>query len=546
MRQLRVNLALLAFALAPLVFDICTSLVTGGSLSKALDDRNLWVLPFLISSGVALFVYNWHEAEERQEKDTLRNIQESVPTVNRVMRRLALTAESSTSTQADISDSPSSQFQSEAIGETVEDLLEAIWEQCDEEIKPSAYKAAWKLASLITKSDIREAIGTSELADAQLCEPRLSWLVRPPEDDAVMSDVLDIVNGRIAYLISEGGIEYLPPPPLIVDPCIAIALIVAKEKRGDYHGSCPARPHKADIATIKALHAANPPKNTIESINDGVAEISDRRIQSLTYSELGALIHPEYLHTNKELARRQSELVAHVMRHFLTDRLSAILFDSLSSETQVDLAAALLSASQWMSPKDWKRWIKTGYNFPHMSRLEIASDVFFTIAFGLVAGTIVLAAWEIVSWVSAGWSWYFGSAHLLANWPGWLKLIFAVVLIAIGVALLVRLYILGVIVAGAACIGLVTSLLASPVVRVHVWISSWGTASTIVICSLMCAACLAWLGVFYSDKNYLQNPVTFSPVIRERLSRISQRSRYRPDHEVGHERWCKIGIWNKA
>jgi hypothetical protein len=264
-------------------------------------------------------------------------------------------------------------------------------------------------------------------------------------------------------------------------------------------------------------------------------------IEELTYSDMGQLIRPELLHTDRELARKQTELVSHLMRHFLTDELSATLFDALSAEMQASLAVSLLSASQWMSPKNWKYWIMTGHNLPYASKLEAASDLSFAAACGLAIGVIVLAVWEIIDWLSEGWSWYFRPSHLFSTWPGWLKMVLAIAVIVLCVMGLIRAYPLGIAVAVIACVGVVVSVLASPVVRIHAWISSWGTSSTIVISSLICSACLAWLGVFYSDKSYLRKPVTFNLIIKENLSRMPQRSRYRPDHEVGHQSWCMRG-----
>lgn len=541
MRQLRVNLAFLAFALAPLVFDICASLVTGGSFSKALDERNLWVLPFLIFSGTALFVYNWREAEERQKKDPTRNLETTVPAVNRVMHRRALATSSNLPPQADSSDSPVGQPEPSAVGETVQNLINKLWDQSGGEIRPAAYRAAWKLASLMTNIKARSAIGESELTADQLVQPRLRWAVRPEEEDAALSGVLDIINGRIAYLIAQGGIRYLPPPPLMIDPCIAIALIVTKEKKTAYHDKCPARPHLTDVETIKALRLLHRSERVAKDDESVASGKNNLPIEELTYSDLGELIRPELLHTNRELGRKQTELISHLMRHFLTDELSAMLFDALSAEVQASLAVSLLSASQWMRPKSWKYWIMTGHNLPYASKLEAASDLSFATACGLAVGVITLAVWEIVDWISEGWSWYFSSAHLLPTWPGWLKMILAIALIVLCVTGLIRVYPLGIAAGVIACVGVIVSVLASPVVRIHAWISSWGTASTIVICSLICSACLAWLGVFYSDKSYLQKPISFNSVIKEKLSRMPQRSRYRPDHEVGHQSWCISG-----
>jgi hypothetical protein len=98
MRQLRVNSALLALALAPLVFAICVNITTGGSLAKALTGSNLWIFPFLVISGIVAAIYNYMQINER-EKRGIRNppvesIKAAKPTVGKVIRRLALTGNS--------------------------------------------------------------------------------------------------------------------------------------------------------------------------------------------------------------------------------------------------------------------------------------------------------------------------------------------------------------------------------------------------------------------------------------------------------------------
>lgn len=146
-----------------------------------------------------------------------------------------------------------------------------------------------------------------------------------------------------------------------------------------------------------------------------------------------------------------------------------------------------------------------------------------------------------MSWAGYGWSWYFGSAHLLITWPGWLKAFSLVVAIALCVIWLSRVFVLGIAVAVAAAIGLVMSILASPIVRLHSWVESWETASTAVVCALISVGLLGWLGIFYSDRRSAEEPVQLGGFAKGRLSRMSPRSRFRPDHEDGHSDWCAVG-----
>lgn len=67
-RPLRINAALLAIALAPLVYSLCANLVTGGSFAAALQERNWWVFLVLLASGAIYFASNYKEAAERQRK----------------------------------------------------------------------------------------------------------------------------------------------------------------------------------------------------------------------------------------------------------------------------------------------------------------------------------------------------------------------------------------------------------------------------------------------------------------------------------------------
>jgi hypothetical protein len=262
--------------------------------------------------------------------------------------------------------------------------------------------------------------------------------------------------------------------------------------------------------------------------------------EQLRYFDAGKLIRPELAHTRPSLAGTQAKLIRHIMRHFLTDELSAIMFDALPDEAQARLAKAMLTASRWMSPAAWQHWVKTGRDPAYAQRIELISDSSFVAAGGLVVGVITLACWQLVDWVSEGWSWYFAPSHLLGTWPGWLKTTFIIGVAVACVIWLTRTYTLGRVVAVVCCIGLGASILASPAVRIHAWIPSWGTSSTIVIGTLILAAVAAWLGYSYDDRHHVDEPVQLSGIGRNRSSQLPRRSRFRPDHAVGHADWCVI------
>ena len=534
-RPLKINAGLLAFALAPLIFSLCANLVTGGSFTAALQERNWWVFLFLVASGALYFIANYHEAEERQRKvppgKRVENIARALPAYDRVARR-ALESASERTESGSQSEDRQEQSATAAGPETVEGLVEDLFRKPAGGFRPGAYKAAWRLAALLASSNARAAVQRLELTKNQLREPRLEWLVRPGEGVIRSSDPLNVVQGRIGYLLRDDGLEYLPSAQLAIDPYIAGALIAVPKNKAAYHSQCLVNPHRDDADIIRELYCGG------RSKADAGGASSPDYLDELTYQDLGKLIRQDLPHTNPRLAARQAELISHVMRHFLHDELSAILFDALSPRNQVRLAVAMLTASQWMSPGDWQYWARTGRDHLYSPKLEAASDLSFAAAGILAIGVVVLGCWQLVSWVSYGWSWYFGSVHLLTTWPGWLKAFSIIVAIALCIIWLVHVRGLGIVVAIAAVVGLVMSILASPIVRLHAWVASWQTTSTIVVCALISVALLAWLGIFYSDRRYAEEPVQLGGFAKGRLSRISPRDRFRPDHEAGHGDWC--------
>jgi hypothetical protein len=464
------------------------------------------------------------------------HIAEALPSAVKAVRRALGSASDSHGQDSEFDDS-GEQIGFDESPETLQDLIRDLFAPADNRFMPAAIAAAWRLAALMDSSNVRLALERLELTEDQLRQPRLKWLIRPNEDSTQTHDALNAVQGRIGYLIREGGLKYLPPPPLAVDPCIAVALIAVREHSNAYHSGCLVKPHDNDADIIDQLyHARHSETDVNGSVRD--ADSSRAYLAELKYRDLGKLIRLDLLHTNRQLAARQAQLISHVMRHFLNDDLSAALFDALSRENQARLAAGMLTASQWMSPADWQHWAKTGRDLMYAPRLEVARDLSLVGAASLVVGIIAMGCWQIVAWVSYGWSWYFGSSHFLTAWHGWVKAFFFVVVIVLCIIGLIRILPLGIAVAVAGGIGLVMSILASPVVRVHEWIASWETASTIVICALISAALLAWLGVFYSDRRYAEQPVQLGGFARGRSSLISRRSRFRPDHEAGHREWC--------
>jgi hypothetical protein len=536
-RPLRINAALLAIALAPLVYSLSANLVTGGSLTAALQERNWWIFLVLLASGAIYFASNYKEATERQQKvppdKRGEDFARVIPPYDRRVARRALEASSVRTANGSQAEGHQERPGSGAAApETVEGLVEDLFKNPTGGFRAGAYKAAWRLAALVASSNARAALQGLELTKNQMSQPRLEWLIRPDEGAMRSNDPLNVVQGRIGYLLRDGGLEYLPSSQLAVDPYLAGALIAVRQDKAAYHSHCLVNPHRDDADIIRQLYYAGRPEADGDSSPDYLDE--------LAYQDLGKLIRPDLPHTKPQLAARQAELLSHVMRHFLDDELSVILFDALSPRNQVRLAVAMLTASQWMSPGDWQYWARTGRDQLYSPGLETASDLSFVVCGVLAIGVVVLGCWQLVSWISYGWSWYFGSAHVLIMWPGWLKAFAIVVSLVLCVIWLYHVHEIGITVAIAAATGLVMSVLASPIVRLRAWGASWETASTVVVSALISVAFLAWLGIFYSDQRYAEEPVQLGGFAKGRLSRMSPRDRFRPNHEAGHSDWCAL------
>lgn len=129
----------------------------------------------------------------------------------------------------------------------------------------------------------------------------------------------------VGYLLRDGGLEYLPSSQLAVDPYLAGALIAVRQDKAEYHSRCLVNPHRDDADIIRQLYYAGRPEA------DG--DWSQGHLDELAYQDLGKLIRPDLPHTNPQLAAKQAELLSHVMRHYLDDELSVILFDALAPES---------------------------------------------------------------------------------------------------------------------------------------------------------------------------------------------------------------------
>jgi hypothetical protein len=544
-RAIRINTGLLVIALAPMIFSLCTNIVTGGSFSDALNEENWWVYPFLVASCVICIISNYKEAEKAADDPAKISpvklgeyATEALPAVAKAARR-ALGGLPVSSRVGNEFGYDSDEKYSNETPETLQTLVEDLFASTSDQSKHVSITAAWRLAALMDSDNVRLGLNSLVLTDDQLHQSRLKWLVRPSESSTHQSESLNVVQGRIGYLIREGGLRYLPPPPLCIDPCIAVALIVVKEGRHEYHSGCLVKPHDNDAEIIKQLYFPERNEGKVEGHSYEAASL-DESLKGFKYRELGRLICLEWLHTNRRLAALQAELISHTMRHFLNDELSSILFDALSPGNQAYLAAGMLCASKWMSPSDWLHWTRTGRDLLYAPRLEAAKYASFAGAVGLALGIVVMGCWQIFAWVSFGWSWYFGSLHIFTTLPGWLKAFVLVIMIVFCIIGLMRFSPLDIAVAYIFVIGLLASILASPVVRVHEWIASWEASSTTVIGSVILTGLLIWLGIYYSDRAYEEQPVQLGNFARGRLSKIVRRSRFRPEHEPGHQEWCTI------
>jgi hypothetical protein len=334
--------------------------VTGGSFSSAFQEKNLWVYPFLATSGIIYIISNYKEAEKAAEDSGQisseklgEQIIEARAIAVKAVRRALASAASSVRSDGAFNESPKTDDYEEP-AETLLTLIDDIFNEDRRRPRSSAISAAWRLASLMGKDYIRESVADHTLTQKQLDQPRLTWFIRPGSRPVGPENSLNTIEGRIGYLIREGGIDRIPNSLIALDPYLAAALIAVREPNSPYHTPCQFKVHDneihgGDAETISLLTRARGGDSA-----DTTAESSrNPRTLILEYREIGRLIDPNLLHTHRELGTKQAALIQHVMRHFLDDELSAALFDSLSRTNQAQLASAMLNASRWMSPIEW-------------------------------------------------------------------------------------------------------------------------------------------------------------------------------------------------
>lgn len=552
-RPIKINASLLAIALAPLIFGLCANIVTGGSFSSAFQEKNLWVYPFLAASGVICILSNYREAEKSSDdsvKISRENFGEqmaAVPLAAAKGMRRALVSATNQSRYDGTFERDQEQARFDQPPETLQSLIADLFAEDYGKPKSSAIKAAWSLSRLMANRNARDAMANLGLVEEQLSLERFTWLIRPGVGSSNPNETLNAIQGRIGYLIKKGGIDNVPSSPLIVDPYIAAALIAVRESNVTYHDLCSFRIHDdkihhGDAEVIELLEKSKSSSSASGEKSTRSGHAIGSRVE---YRDLGRLIDPDLLHADSGLGEKQASLIRHAMRHFLDDELSAVLFDSLSKPRQAFLASAMLTASRWMSPAEWVYWATSGQDQVYEPGLEIAHGASFLGSVTLATGIISMTVWQLIEWITRGWSWYFGSTIFLTTWPGWLKAFGFAVFATFVIYALYQLPILGVPTAIAGAIGLIMSVLASPVVRVHGWVTSWGASWTIIISALILTALLYWTGIYLGDRLDAEQPVQLKRFARGNLpSSAIQRTRWYPDHEVGHA--CKSFILHET
>ena len=180
-RPIRINVALLVVAVAPLIFGLCSNIVTGGSFAAALKEKNLWVYPFLVTSGVIYIMSNYKEvgkAAGRPIKVSPDKLGEQIKDLPSVVRR-ALEAASDSFKRDDEFDDRQEQTSFNDPPETLRGLIEDLFAPTTDRIRPETASAAWRLAALMNSINVRSALEGMELSEDQLRRSRLNWLVRP-------------------------------------------------------------------------------------------------------------------------------------------------------------------------------------------------------------------------------------------------------------------------------------------------------------------------------------------------------------------------------
>jgi hypothetical protein len=234
-RPIKINAVLLAVALSPLIFGLCSNIVTGGSFSSAFQEKNLWVYPFLATSGIIYIISNYKEAEKAAEDSGQisseklgEQIIEARAIAVKAVRRALASAASSVRSDGAFKESPKTDDYEEP-AETLLTLIDDIFNEDRRRPRSSAISAAWRLASLMGKDYIRESVAEHTLTQKQLDQPRLTWFIRPGSRLVGPENSLNTIEGRIGYLIREGGIDRIPNSLIALDPYLAAALIAVRE-----------------------------------------------------------------------------------------------------------------------------------------------------------------------------------------------------------------------------------------------------------------------------------------------------------------------------
>jgi hypothetical protein len=199
-RAIHINAGLLAAALAPLIFGLCSNIVTGGSFSDALDERDWWVYPFLIVSGAIYLICNYKEAEKAVDDPSQMSpgklgeyATEALPSVMKAARR-ALAGTPVPQSEDDEFGYRTEREYSTETPETLQGLIVDLFAPVGSQSKRVAVMAAWRLAALMDSDNVRVGLDELVLTDDQLHQPRLKWLVRPSENPTHPSEPLSLAG----------------------------------------------------------------------------------------------------------------------------------------------------------------------------------------------------------------------------------------------------------------------------------------------------------------------------------------------------------------
>jgi hypothetical protein len=241
------------------------------------------VYPFLAVSGTIYVISNYKEAEKAADDPSQVSpdkigvhIAEALPSALRAVRRALGSSSDPVRQDSDFDD-----HRGEAGFEEPTETLQGLIEDLFAPTVTTTVAAAWRLAALMDSSNVQVALEGLELTEDQLNQPRLRWLVRPSDGSVLSDGSLNVVQGRIGYLIRENGLKYLPPPPLAVDPSIAVALIAVREHGVAYHSDCLFKSHDdGDADTIELLYHA---EREEADLNGRSSDVDSPTNQNLDY-----------------------------------------------------------------------------------------------------------------------------------------------------------------------------------------------------------------------------------------------------------------------